>query len=367
MIHNKCKKISDGKGVFMNFVDEDVREYIEQFMQLEPNLILSVAITTSFHDEISIFSKKYPEKSDYLYEIGSISKVYLSCLLAKLVFEKKIVLDDSIDKYLNLPKKRIYPTIISLATHTSGYFPLLSFQFVWRYLLKSKNMRKNLYYRVKSDKLYQQINAIKLKNKKYPYHYSDMNAAVLGEVISKVKNKPFDEVMKEFLENDLGLLHTIPASLQTRNIESFYRNKIRYHLHWDNGDVYAPAGALLATIEDGLKFIKMQIQNRPEFISLTQKKHVRVVFFRKPMVMGLGWHMYPDGNYMFHKGGTSCFRSSYLVEKKRKIGIVVLANVIGNRKYNTTKLSMMLCKKAKEFCKEKSKAKKGLPEIEFSV
>jgi len=69
--------------------------------------------------------------------------------------------------------------------------------------------------------------------------------------------------------------------------------------------------------------------------------------------MGLGWHMFPNGKYLFHKGGTSCFRASYLIEKKKKIAIVVLANVIGNRNYNITKLSMLLCKKVRALLREK--------------
>ncbi|MGD9605506.1 MAG: serine hydrolase domain-containing protein [Bacilli bacterium] len=350
----------------MNFLDDSINKYIQNFLKLEPNLILSIGITSSNHEEVSLFSNNFPNNKDYLYEIGSISKVYLSCLLAKLIFEKKINLEDSIDKYLKLPKDRIYPTVLSLATHTSGYCPLISFSFIWRYLLKNKNMRTNLYYKVKSERIYEQIHAIKLKNKTYPYHYSDMNAAVLGEVISQVENKPFDEVMQAFLEHDLGLSNTFLASSKLRNIESYYRKKIRYHFNWDYGDVYAPAGGLLTTIDDALKFLKMQIEKQPEFISLTQKKHVRIIFFRKPMMMGLGWHMYPDGNYMFHKGGTSCFRASYLVEKKRKIGIAVLANVIGNRVYNTTKLSIMLCKKAKEEIKKDRVVTTLIKETNFS-
>ncbi|MFA7126659.1 MAG: serine hydrolase, partial [Bacilli bacterium] len=200
--------------------------------------------------------------------------------------------------------------------------------------------------------LYRQIISIKLKRKKYKYHYSDMNGAVLGEIISKVENKPFYKVMNDFLKNSLHLPDSILSGETVYNLESFYRKKIRYHLCWEPGDVYAASGAVLSSLSDSLLFLKRQIEQYPTYLSLTQKKYVRIHFGRKPMVMGLGWHMYPDGNYMFHKGGTSCFRASYLIEKKKKIGVVVLANVIGNRKYNTTILSMMIYKKAKELLRE---------------
>ncbi|MDD3127267.1 MAG: serine hydrolase [Candidatus Izemoplasmatales bacterium] len=336
----------------MNFLNQEVKKYIAQFLKLEPNLALSIGIITPLDDEIYFFSDIFPDTAKYLYEVGSISKVYLSCLLAKLVQEKKILLEDSIDRYLDLPKGKVYPTILSLATHTSGYAPLLSFRFIWAYLLKSKGMKQNLYKGLKSDRLYKQINSFHLKSKKYRYHYSDMNGAVLGEIISKVENKPFDIVMNDFLKTDLKLQNSRLSVGTAYNLESYYRKRIRYHLNWEPGDVYAAAGGIMSSISDSITFLRKQVEHDPSYLSMTQERYTRIRFGHRPMAMGLGWHMYPDGNYMFHKGGTSCFRASYLIEKKRKIGVVVLANVIGNREYNTTKLSMMLCKNIKDLLRE---------------
>jgi beta-lactamase class C len=281
--------------------------------------------------------------------------VYLSCLLAKLVQEKKIRLDDTIDLYLNLPKGRVYPTILSLATHTSGYAPLLSFHFIWAYLLKSRNMKQNLYQGVKSDRLLRQITSFRLKKKAYKYHYSDINGAILGEVISQVEKRPFDEAMNDFLKNDLHLTDAVLSTGKPYNLESYYRKRIRFHLAWDSGDVYVAAGGILSTLSDSLLFLKEHLERDPSYLVMTQERFARIRYFHRPMAMGLGWHMYPDGNYLFHKGGTSCFRASYLIEKKRRIGVVVLANVIGNREYNTTRLSMMLCRKVKEMLLEERK------------
>ena len=227
-------------------------------------------------------------------------------------------------------------------------------------------MKLNLYKGIKSDHLYKQINAIQLKKKKYKYHYTDINGAILGEIISKVEKTPFHIAMNDFLKNHLNLLNSSLAAGTSRNLESYYRKKIRYHLNWEIDDVYAAAGGVLTTISDSLIFLKKQLEHNPSYLALTQKKYERILFHGRSMAMGLGWHMYPDGNYMFHKGGTSCFRASYLIEKKKKIGVAVLANVIGNREYNTTKLSMMLRKKVKELLLEdtaKSTINKRLREI----
>jgi len=337
----------------MNYIDTKIRSYIDAFQKLEPNMSLSIGITSPFGEDLSYFSDVFPDNEGYLYEVGSISKVYVSCYMAKLVQEKKINLEDTIDKYLDLPKGKVYPKLVSLMTHTSGYAPLLSIRFIWAYLLKNKNMKVNLYKGVKSNHLCKQINSFSLKNKKYKYHYTDINGAILGEIISKVEKIPFHIAMNDFLKNHLSLPNSILSAGTPRNLESYYRKKIRYHLNWETDDVYAASGGILTTISDSVIFLKEQLEHNPSYLALTQNKYERIMFNGRPMAMGLGWHMYPDGNYMFHKGGTSCFRASYLIEKKKKFGVVVLANVIGNREYNTTKLSMMLRKKIKELLLEK--------------
>jgi beta-lactamase class C len=347
----------------MDYLDTKIKKYIETFQKLEPNLALSIGVISPLGEHLSYFSEVFPDNKDYLYEVGSITKVYVSCYLAKLLQEDKIDLEDTIDKYLDLPEGKVYPTLVSLMTHTSGYAPWVSVRFIWAYLLKNKNMKHNLYKGVKSNHLCNQINSIRLKKKKYKYHYTDINGAILGEVISKVEKTPFNIAMNNFLKNDLNLPNSVLSAGTPRNLESYYRKKIRYHLNWENDDVYAAAGSVLTTLSDSLIFLKEQLEHNPSYLALTQKKYERILFNGRPMAMGLGWHMYPDGNYMFHKGGTSCFRASYLIEKKKKIGVTVLANVIGNREYNTTKLSMMLRKRVKELLKENTAKSKNIKKL----
>ena len=331
----------------MEYLDTEVKDYIEAFLKIEPNLALSIGISSPLGEKSYFFSDAFPDTKSYLYEVGSISKVYLSSLLAKFIQEKKIRLEDTIDQYLNLPKGKVYPTILSLATHTSGYVPLISLRFIWAYLLRSRNMKVNLYQGMKSAHLLKQIASFHLKPKRYSYHYSDINGAILGEVITQVGKQPFEVIMNDFLKNDMQLPHSVISKDSFYNLESYHRNKIRYHFHWEPGDVYASAGAVLSTLSDSLLFLNKQLKLNPSYLALTQKKYANIIFGNQPMAMGLGWHMFPNGKYLFHKGGTSCFRASYLIEKKKKIAIVVLANVIGNRNYNITKLSMLLCKKVK--------------------
>lgn len=58
----------------------------------------------------------------YHYEIGSITKTFTVSLLSKYIFENKMSLNDSIHKYIEeLKENGYYPTLLRLATHSSGF------------------------------------------------------------------------------------------------------------------------------------------------------------------------------------------------------------------------------------------------------
>ena len=85
----------------------------------------------------SVYDKHGVElpKKIHTYEIASITKTITGALIEIAVQEGKLNINDSIDKYLELPKDREYPTICDLLTHTSGY----------RSIYIEKAMFKNLF------------------------------------------------------------------------------------------------------------------------------------------------------------------------------------------------------------------------------
>ena len=82
----------------MDYLDARINNYIKGFQKLEPNLALSIGIVSPLGEHLSYFSEVFPDIGGYLYEVGSITKVYVSCFIAKLLQEKKINLEDTLDK-----------------------------------------------------------------------------------------------------------------------------------------------------------------------------------------------------------------------------------------------------------------------------
>jgi beta-lactamase class C len=330
----------------MDYLSSDIIDYINTYLKKEPHLALSLCITTQKGDQMCFFSSGTPPHAQTLYEIGSITKVYVASLLAKLVHEGKIRLEDPISAFFDLPDHRSYPTILELATHTSGYWPWVSIRFLTAYLLKNRNLTKNYYQNQTVERFHKYLRR-KPRFMMNRYHYADFNYAIIGQIIAQVEQKPYDEVMRDFLCNSLGLRDSRIAQDAQPGIESYYRTHVRHHLTWNPNNPYAPAGAILTTPQDSLDFIKKNLRQDPEYLRLALTPTRKIQFQKQSMRIGLAWHMFPDGNYVFHKGGTSCYRATYLLHKKKQIGMTLLANTIGDRTHNTTKLSMMIFKQIK--------------------
>jgi serine-type D-Ala-D-Ala carboxypeptidase/endopeptidase len=79
-----------------------------------------------------------PPLADTIFEIGSVTKVFTATLLAALVEDGSVTLQDAVQKYLpadvKLPVRGRPTTLADLATHTAG-LPRLPHGFVWVRLL----------------------------------------------------------------------------------------------------------------------------------------------------------------------------------------------------------------------------------------
>jgi len=74
-----------------------------------------------------------------VFEIGSLSKVFTSTLLAELVLQDKLQLDQSIQQYLDFTlNDSLQITFKQLATHTSG-LPRIPSGFIWESLWHMDN------------------------------------------------------------------------------------------------------------------------------------------------------------------------------------------------------------------------------------
>jgi CubicO group peptidase (beta-lactamase class C family) len=279
----------------------------------------------------------------HIYEIGSITKTFTASLLYRAIGEGKVNIDDSIDKYLNLPIKKYYPTLRRVLTHTSGYKNYyLDMQIISNYF-----GGRNPYYRIPGKKLIEQIGKINLEDRDYDYKYSNFGISVIGAVLSEVYKKEYTKLINDYIREEFGLINTMIFD-SSADLENYW--------DWAENDAYMPAGALTSTIEDMLKYAKMQMKEVPEYLSGTHEVLAQInantsINSKMEIHMdsiGATWIIDSENNIIWHNGGTGNYNSYLGFDKDRQIAVVILSNLSPNYRIPATVMGVKLLKELQE-------------------
>jgi CubicO group peptidase (beta-lactamase class C family) len=205
-----------------------------------------------------------------LYEIGSVSKLFMATVLATLEARGTLALDDPISKHLP-PHLRLAPeiaaiTVRDLATHSSGLpddgAELLRIQESegrgdlppWGYYTQ--------YLRYRTEHLLSDVETATLQ---YPtgegHSYSVLGMGVLGLVMELAAGRGYEELLHEIVTGPLGLRDTGYASLtpeQERRVVWAYGPDGQPDPSW-HWDVMLPQGGLRSTIADLLTFAEANV------------------------------------------------------------------------------------------------------------
>ena len=279
-------------------------------------------------------------KTEYSYEIGSLTKTFTASMLAKAISEGKIDLNDQISKYIDLPEKEYYPTLRRLVTHTSGY---KNYYFEWQMVSNFLNKQENDYYGVNNLALTNKIAEIELKDSDYDFKYSNFGFAVLGNVLSNVYDSDYHKLMDDFIIEDLHLYRTKLYD-GTRDLDGYW--------NWKENDAYLSAGAITSTIGDMMKYINLQMVDQHSYLSLSQEIlaeiHASSSQYEKMDIrmddIGMGWILDTKNNVMWHNGGTSNFNCYAAFDKERQIGVVILSNCPPSDRIPSTVMGVKLMK-----------------------
>ena len=326
-------------------INEKAKELIQKLMENNPNTKLTIGHLHKGEMSFKLFDEtgEVPYES-FAYEIASISKVFTTSLLAKYLQEGKMNLSDSVAKYIpELEEDKYYPTLGRLATHTAGYKSeaLTSGEMVKviaKYLWMGLRKKPSSYWTdfiMDYEKLVWFAGKNKLEDKDYDWGYSDYSIALLGEAICQMVDKPFAELMTEFLD-ELGLKQTKTITDRSDMLSGyFFNHNVGTMKGYRNDDYTAPAGGITSTAEDLLEFARMNIEESPSFLALCHKVYPTT---QKGFDMGLGWWNWNEQPYETHShtGGSEGFSSSLTFIKELETATVILTNAYG---YDATELS----------------------------
>jgi len=214
---NQTNKDSTGEQKKYKEISSDslkkLTEFIEKFSDsvitkaLQPGMIISITQGDKVIYEkakgVANIENKTPMDLKMRFRIGSLTKTFTTTVLLQLVDEKKLTLDESIEKYFpNVPNAKNI-TIRMLGDMTSGLFNY-SEEPAFADSMETSPKKK-----WKPEELI----AISLRNKVYfepgkGWHYSNTNTIMLGLIIEKLTNNTLPAEIKKRISDKLGLKQT---------------------------------------------------------------------------------------------------------------------------------------------------------------
>jgi len=270
---------------------------------------------------------------DTIFEIGSVSKVFTSLLLADMVHRNEVALDDPAANYLpehvRMPERSGRSiTLRDLSTHRSGLPPMPG-NLVAKMAQRKDPDGAHLGYGV--DDLYQFLSSYSLpRDPGSAFEYSNLGAGLLGHLLACRAGTDYESLVRHRITQPLGMPDTgIQLSSSMKQRMATGHNAMLAPAA--NSDLPAPlagAGALRSSANDMLTLLEAFLGYKESPLAPAMNAMFETRCPAGHTEMGLGWFIYsPDGRQIaVHNGGTGGFRSYVGYEPKTRIGVVVLSN-----------------------------------------
>lgn len=345
-----------------SFVKDSLDTYVEKAMRDWKIPGLAVAI---IKDGQVVLMKGYgvketgiAEKVDEhtLFMIGSNTKAFTATALAILHAEKKLALDDKVQKWL--PDFKLYDpwvtketNIRDLLCHRLGYE---TFQGDFMYF--------------DSDLTKEEVRAKLAKVK--PLHgfrsrwgYSNSAFLTAGEIIPKVSGKQWADFVKDRIFTPLGMNESLArsseiAAASNKAVAHTVIKDVVTKIPYGRLENMGPAGSISSSVNDMSKWVMTLLNNGKlndkEVIPLEAIEQTRLPhsilgngghMFNKAhfALYGLGWFLeeYSGRKIVAHTGGVNGFVTSVALVPEEKLGIIVLTNTDANNLYEALRYEIM--------------------------
>lgn len=263
-----------------------------------------------------------------VFEIGSVTKVFTSSLLAQCSREGIVGIDTPVQAYFDFPLKMAEKdgapvTLKTLANHTSG-LPRMSPGLLQLAFTDFKNPYKTY----RAADLENDLQAAVTLNSKpgEKYLYSNFGAGLLGHILAKQSGKTYAALLQERIFAPLQMTRSCAdrADLKSTLVPGLGPAGDTVS-NWDF-DAVKGAGAILSTAEDLSKFVAANFGDDPA-LQLQREKTFTV---SEKMDVALGWHILKPANagpWYWHNGGTGGYTSNVAMNTAKKTGVIVLSNV----------------------------------------
>ncbi|AWH85395.1 peptidase [Flavobacterium album] len=254
--------------------------------------------------------------ADSKFRIGSISKMFTASMVMKAIEEKKLSLDDKLDKFFPTVPNASKITIKNLLGHSSGIHNFTNDEEYTSYMATPKTQAEMVAIISKGKSEFEPGTSA---------DYSNSNYALLGFILEKVYKKSYKELLTEKIVKPLGLKNTYyGAKISPANNEVYsysYAGKWVKEMETDMS-IPGGAGAVVSNPADLAKFIEGLFAGKVvSAASLEQMKTISQGY-------GLGMFRFPFGEKSSygHTGGIDRFRSVVTLFPDDKVTVAMTSN-----------------------------------------
>lgn len=267
-----------------------------------------------------------PPNGHTLYELGSVTKVYTSLLLADSVQRREVEMDTPVSELLppgvTMPTRdHVSITLKDLALHTSG---------LPRMPPSVRPDSPDPYGNYGEDNLYADLLHTELEHAPGEIvAYSNYGVGVLGFVLGRKLGTGFAKALDTRILEPLGLhdtFLTVPATAQAR-LAPGTTDDLKPAPRWTLGAL-AGTASLVSSVHDQLQLVDDELDAASGSkaplrgaMRLSQEEQLQNV----PQNEGIGWQIDNEGRY-WHNGTTGGYHAFVGFDPKARRGVVILAS-----------------------------------------
>jgi len=254
--------------------------------------------------------------ADSKFRIGSISKTFTAALILKAAEEKKLSLDDKLDKYFPTIPNASKITIKNLLNHSSGIHNFTNDEAYMTYNTSPKTQAEMVDIIVKAGSDFEPG----AKNQ-----YSNSGYVLLGFIVEKAYKKPYKDVLTDKITKPLGLKNTyFGGKINTASNEV---NSFDFNGKWNKSDetdmsIPGGAGAIVSTPADLSKFLEGLFAGK--IISAASLEQMKTMTNKHGL--GLFEFPYEQQKLYGHNGGIDGFQSMLVYAPESKITVAITSN-----------------------------------------
>ncbi|TDS59612.1 CubicO group peptidase (beta-lactamase class C family) [Myroides indicus] len=269
------------------------------------------------------------ENKKMLFGLGNFNTIFTATLLSEAITDKKINLSDLVNSYFDFPFKDSLQFSFASLANNSSFLPVLPEYFDADHEINNRQIDDLFYYNFSVSDLERYfkneatIDSLEMFKRQ---RFSFIGFALLGESLSRIYKKPYEELIQDKIFDKYELNSTTIQKPQNKKVVKGYdANGKEIAIHEFN--LFKTATGGYSNLIDLSKFVQAQFSSENQVLKLTQQP---TLIITPGFWSALGWkiiHPEDPGRSVYFSKAIDVGYSNYIgFSLQQKKGIVVLSN-----------------------------------------